>query len=90
MIQKNNFKNNVKTIDNTPKIMYTIIVRRESQMTISGQAEEGGCMKEIMTDKQLEVILNLVADKFESCKDMAEVKKAVEDVRNMAKKEKAE
>ena len=47
-------------------------------------------MKENMTDKQLEVILNLVADKFESCKDMEEVKKASEDVRKMAKKEKAE
>lgn len=43
-------------------------------------------MKENMTDKQLEVILNLVADKFESCKDMEEVKKAIEDVRKMAKK----
>lgn len=47
-------------------------------------------MKENMTDKQLEVILDLVADKFESCKDMEEVKKAIEDVRKMAKKEKAE
>ena len=47
-------------------------------------------MKENMTDKQLEVILNLVADKFESCKDMEEVKVAIEDVRRMAKKEKAE
>lgn len=47
-------------------------------------------MKENMTDKQLEVILNLVADKFESCKDMEEVKNAIEDVRKMAKKEKAE
>ena len=34
-----------------------------------------------MTDKQMEVILNLVADKFAGCKDMDEV-------RNMAKKEK--
>lgn len=47
-------------------------------------------MKENMTDKQLEVILNLVADKFESCKNMDEVQKAIEDVRKMAKKEKAE
>ena len=47
-------------------------------------------MKENMTDKQLEVILNLVADKFESCKVMEEVKKAVDDVRKMAKKEKTE
>ena len=43
-----------------------------------------------MTDKQLEVIMNLVADKFEACKDMEEVKKAISEVRDMAKKEKAE
>lgn len=30
---------------------------------------------EAMTGKQLEVIMNLVADKFEGCKDMEEVKK---------------
>lgn len=47
-------------------------------------------MEDKMTDKQLEVILNLVADKFQSCKDMEEVKKAIEDVRKMAKKEKAD
>lgn len=29
-----------------------------------------------MTDKQLEVIMNLIADKFDACKDMEEVKKA--------------
>lgn len=57
-------------------------------MTITGQAEKGATMTENMTDKQLEVILNLVADKFESCKDMNEVAKAVAEVRNMAKKEK--
>lgn len=43
---------------------------------------------ENMTDKQMEVILNLVADKFAACKDMDEVKKAIEDVREMATKEK--
>jgi len=43
---------------------------------------------ENMTDKQMEVILNLVADKFAACKDMDEVRKSIEDVRNMAKKEK--
>lgn len=43
-----------------------------------------------MTDKQLEVIMNLVADKFDSCKDMEEVKKAIQEVREMARKEKAE
>ncbi len=43
-----------------------------------------------MTDKQLEVIMNLVADKFAGCKDMEEVRKAIEEVRNMARKERAE
>ena len=43
---------------------------------------------ENMTDKQLEVIMNLVADKFDACKDMEEVKKAIKEVREMAKKEK--
>ena len=42
-----------------------------------------------MTDKQMEVILNLVADKFAACKDMEEVKKAIEDVREMAKKDRS-
>lgn len=45
---------------------------------------------ENMTDKQIEIILNLVADKFAGCKDMDEVSKAIEEVREMAKKEKAE
>ena len=45
-------------------------------------------MQEIMTDKQIEIILNLVADTFSACKDMAEVKKAISEVREMAKKEK--
>ena len=44
-------------------------------------------MNEPMTDKQMEVILNLVADKFEKCQDMEEVRKAIEEVRNMASKE---
>lgn len=44
---------------------------------------------ESMTDKQMEVILNLVADKFAACKTMDEVQKAISDVREMAKKEKA-
>lgn len=43
-------------------------------------------MNEPMTDKQMDVILNLVADKFESCKDMEEVKKAIAEVRSMTKK----
>ena len=46
-------------------------------------------MEDCMTDKQLEIILNLVADKFSACKDMDEVKKAIEEVKEMAKKEKS-
>ena len=45
-------------------------------------------MKENMTDKQIEIILNLVADKFAGCKDMEDVEKAIQEVREMAKKEK--
>ena len=45
-------------------------------------------MSENMTDKQMEVILNLVADKFSNCKNRDEVAKAVQEVRDMAKKEK--
>ena len=44
-------------------------------------------MKELMTDKQLEVILNLIADKFAACKTMEEVAVAIEQVREMARKE---
>ncbi|MCL2461608.1 MAG: hypothetical protein FWF44_03015 [Defluviitaleaceae bacterium] len=40
-----------------------------------------------MTDKQMEITLKLVADKFESCKDMDEVRQAVQEVKDMAKKE---
>ena len=43
----------------------------------------------VMTDKQIEIILNLVADKFSACKDMEDVKKAIEEVKEMAKKEKS-
>ena len=32
-------------------------------------------MKENMTDKQIEIILNLVADKFDGCKDMDDVQR---------------
>lgn len=46
-------------------------------------------MSENMTDKQIEIILNLVADKFAGCSNMDEVKKAIEEVREMAKKEKS-
>lgn len=55
---------------------------------MTGQAGEGGNMADNMTDKQIEIILNLVADKFAGCKDMEEVEKAIQEVREMAKKEK--
>ena len=45
-------------------------------------------MVENMTDKQIEIILNLVADNFAGCKDMDDVRKAIQEVREMAKKEK--
>ena len=45
-------------------------------------------MEENMTDKQMEVILELVADKFDSCKDMDEVKATVKEFKEMAKKNK--
>ena len=62
---------------------------REQGLANTGQARKEKGMNE-MTDKQLEVILNLDADKFQSCKNMDDVQKAVQEVRDMAKKEKAE
>jgi hypothetical protein len=40
-----------------------------------------------MTDKQMEILLTLVVDKFEACKDMDEVKRAIDELRKMARKE---
>ena len=40
--------------------------------------QKGDRMNEPMTDNQMNVILNLVADKFESCKDMEEVRKPLQ------------
>lgn len=54
-------------------------------ITITGQDEKGVKM-DIMTDKQMEVILNLVADKFANCKNMEEVQQAIKDIKEMAKK----
>ena len=45
-------------------------------------------MTSVMTDKQMEFIANLIADKFEACQTMEDVKKAVEQVREMARKDK--
>lgn len=39
-----------------------------------------------MTDKQLEFIVNLIADKIKSCKDMEEVRKAVDELLEMVNK----
>jgi len=47
-------------------------------------------MEEVMTDKQMEFIANLIADKFEACKTIEEVKEAVKQVREMAAKDKRE
>ena len=47
-------------------------------------------MTAVMTDKQMEVILNLVADKFAGCQSMEDVKQAIKEVREMAKKDKSE
>ena len=41
-------------------------------------------MQDVMTDRQMEFIANLIADKFEACKTMEEVQKAVEQIRQMA------
>ena len=41
-------------------------------------------MQEIMTDKQMEFIANLITDKFEACKTMEEVAEAAKQVREMA------
>ena len=43
-----------------------------------------------MTDKQMEFIANLIADKFEACKTMEDVKEAIKRVREMSSKDKQE
>lgn len=43
-------------------------------------------MEENMTDKQMEILLTLVADKFSACKTMEDVEAAVKEVREMTKK----
>lgn len=39
-----------------------------------------------MTDKQMEFIVNLIADKIKACKDMEEVRKAVDELLEMVNK----
>lgn len=38
-----------------------------------------------MSDKQIEIIANLIADKFAACQDMNEVEKAIKQVRELVK-----
>ena len=45
-------------------------------------------MIESMTDKQLEFIIKLIADKIESCETLEEAKKAVGELKEMLKKDK--
>jgi hypothetical protein len=59
-----------------------------SKGNTAGKRRKGGCMVNIMTDKQIEIILALVADKFSACKSMEDVQKAIGEVKEMAKKEK--
>ncbi len=44
-------------------------------------------MSEVMTDRQMEFIVALITDKISSCKDMDEVKKALEELKAYIKKE---
>ena len=44
---------------------------------------------EEMTDRQLNFIVSLIIDKLESFKNMDEIKKALEEIKGMLKKEKA-
>ena len=41
-----------------------------------------------MTDKQMEMLVTLITDKINSCKDMDEVHKALDELKQMVKKEK--
>ena len=45
-------------------------------------------MTEIMTDKQLEFIIKLIADKIKSCETIDEAKYAVEELKELLKKDK--
>ena len=59
-------------------------------MTITGQAEKGGHMTEIMTDKQFDKILKMVSMILDGCKDLDEAKAKVAELLEDSKKEKAE
>ena len=45
-------------------------------------------MVDVMTDKQLEFIIKLIADKIESCQTIEEAKAAVYELKEMLKKDK--
>lgn len=43
-----------------------------------------------MTDKQMEFIVNLIADKIKACKNMEEVRKAIDELLAMVKQDEQE
>ncbi|MCL2513082.1 MAG: hypothetical protein FWF08_04190 [Oscillospiraceae bacterium] len=45
-------------------------------------------MVDVMTDKQLEFIIKLIADKIEACETIEEAKDAMEELKEIMKKEK--
>jgi hypothetical protein len=42
--------------------------------------------EEIMTDKQMEFLAHMIADKFDACSTMEEVKEAVKQIKEMSGK----
>lgn len=40
-----------------------------------------------MTDKQFEVVMNLIADKFAACRDMEAVRNVIKQIRSMVRPE---
>ena len=70
--------------------IYDIIIlsKGKPKDNMVGKNRKGGLMQEVMTDKQMEFIANLIADKFETCKTMEDVKDAIKRVREMASKDK--
>ena len=59
-------------------------------MIETGQAGKGEKMIEVMTDKQFDKILKMVAMILEGCKDLEEAKKKVRELLEDQKKEKNE
>lgn len=54
---------------------------------MTGQAEEGEGMTEIMTDKQYDGILQMIGMILDGCEDLEEAKRKIEELRE-GKKEK--